>query len=146
MSRIYTRPQQTGSEFAKRPGQRWIGGSLSRRQLMRSLAGFTGLGIGLPRMSRAAGADPKPIPGGVQPFGPGTEVFHVILPGQGNEPSTITDFNGFIGITHVAGMGTGRDTISNTEIRLIVDADMRFMLGEYIGMDSRLHRGAFAFV
>ena len=146
MSAIYTRPQQTGMESAKSHGNRWIGRTLSRRQLMRSAAGVTGLGLGLPQMGRGADADPKPIPGGIQPFGPGTEIFHVILPGPGNEPSTITDFNGFVGITHIAGMGTGKDTTNNTETRLIFDADMRFMLGEYIGMDSRRHRGAFAFV
>src|SRR5260370_1101313 len=96
MSAIYTRPQQTGMESAKSHGNRWIGRTLSRRQLMRSAAGVTGLGLGLPQIGRGADADPKPIPGGIQPFGPGTEIFHVILPGPGNDPSKITDLNDFL--------------------------------------------------
>ena len=142
----YIWPQQTGLTSAEGHGQRWIEGRLSRRQLMKSATGLTGVGLGVPFLSGAAETDPKPIPGGIQPFGPGTEIFHVILPGPGNEPSTITDFNGFIGITHVAGMGTGKNTSSGAETRLIFDADMRFMHGEYVGMDGLLHKGTLGFV
>ena len=42
-------------------------------------------------------ATPLPIPGGLQPLGPSGPLFHIFLPAPGVEPSTITNFNGFIG-------------------------------------------------
>jgi hypothetical protein len=123
--------------------------TLSRRRFLRTAAGLTGVVLGsglvLPARAWAAGADPRPIPGGVQPFGDGTELYHVFSPQQGNEPSTITDFNGAVGVAHIRGAGTSTDTNGN-QTRLLYDADMRFMKGEYIGMDGRRHDGTFAFV
>src|SRR5262249_28383804 len=90
--------------------------AMVRRQFLTTAAGTLGLvlgsgmlgsGLWSPHLPRAANpADPKPIPGGIQPFGPGTEVFHVFLPGPDNDPSTITDFHGFVGIAHITGSGT----------------------------------------
>jgi hypothetical protein len=99
----------------------------------------------MPALAQAAkpSAAPNPIPGGIQPFGPGTEVFHIFLPEPGNELSTITDFNGFIAAAHITGTGTG--TLSGTPTPLLFDADMRFMQGEYIGVDGRHHIGTFGF-
>jgi len=51
-------------------------------------------------------AAPLPIPGGLQLLGPSGPLFHVFLPATGAEPSTITDFNGFVGWAAVGGMGT----------------------------------------
>jgi hypothetical protein len=59
----------------------------------------------------------------------------------GGEPSTITDFNGFVGVAHV--QGTGTDGQGHT---LLWDADLRFMQGDYRGVDGRLHSGTFGFV
>jgi hypothetical protein len=53
------------------------------------------LGAGPALAARRAG-EPRPIPGGTEFLGPGTELFHVFAPGAG-EPNTITDFNGFAG-------------------------------------------------
>jgi len=39
--------------------------------------------------ARRAGA-PRPIPGDIQPFGPGTEVFHVFFPGTGEPNNAVT--------------------------------------------------------
>jgi hypothetical protein len=121
---------------------------LTRRQLLRG-------GVGLAGAAAAAGAvgvhpasahphnnapvAPRPIPGGIQPFGPGTEVFHVFLPGQG-EPGTITDFHGVTGIAEVQGHGTGANT------GRAFDCDMRFMSGQYVGVDGKRHLGTFGFV
>jgi hypothetical protein len=88
---------------------------------------------------RNRAAEPRPIPGGIQPFGPGTETFHVFLPGAG-DPSTITDFDGVVGIADVQGVGTGANA------RSAFDADMRFMRGRYVGLDGRRHHGTFGFV
>src|SRR5262245_47101752 len=89
---------------------------------------------------------PLPIPGGFGPFLPGEPFQHLNLPGpadvpqpSGNEPSTITDFNGFIGVAHFEGTGHDGD---GTLLKW--DADLRFMQGIYRGVDGRLHQGTFA--
>jgi hypothetical protein len=119
--------------------------TFSRGQFLRrgvvAAGGVAGLSVLAPGLARAAGSDPRPIPGGIQPFGPGTEVFHVVLPGSANEPSTITDYNGFTGIAAMAGHGSDGD--GNT---LYFDVDVRFMEGLYAGTDGRLRQGSFAFI
>ena len=95
-------------------------------------------------------AAPLPIPGGVlipNPFG-GPDV-HANLPGPadstvpgiGGEPSTITDFNGFVGVVVVDGTGT-----DGSGHPLLWEADLRFLKGTYRGADGHFHEGAFAFV
>jgi hypothetical protein len=134
--------------------------ALSRRQLFARAAGVAGSALaasfavpGLARGSTAQVAQPGPIPGGTQigPFG----FFHFYFPtaenpvgatatienGQG-DPSMITDFNGFIGMGEW-GPATGKDQTNRT---LYWAGDMRFMDGEYVGLDGRHHQGAFAFV
>ncbi len=122
---------------------------LSRRGMLRTVAGVTGAVLGsgsaLPLLVRADDdATPRPIPGGIQIFGPGTELFHVYGPHAGNEPAWITDFNGYVGRSVVSGTGTGTGTTDGTP--LVFDVDMGFMQGEYIAMDDRVHQGTFGFV
>lgn len=74
---------------------------------------------------------PLPIPGGER----GT---HHFLPGRGKEVTTINDFNGFVGIAQLTGTGTGSDGSA-----LNFSVDNRFLVGEYVGEDGKLHRGAF---
>src|SRR3990172_10873367 len=108
--------------------ERWHGGAplpgqaaLSRREFIK-LAGINALALGaalyFPRRASAHGSGPNPIPGGIQPFGPGTTVYHVLLPGYPpfgspnpaeNDPSLVTDFNGHVGLAYVQGMGTRTD-------------------------------------
>jgi hypothetical protein len=92
---------------------------------------------------------PIPIPGTFNP-GLGGPDIHLQLPGPadtttpgriGGEPSTITDFNGFIGVAHVE--GTGTDNQGNT---LFWDTDLRFMDGVIKGADGEIHQGTFAFI
>jgi hypothetical protein len=93
-------------------------------------------------------AGPLPIPGTFNP-GLGGPDIHFQKPGPadatsgrfGGEPSTITDFNGFIGVAHL--QGTGTDNSGNT---LFWDTDLRFMHGVYQGTDGQIHSGTFAFV
>jgi len=89
---------------------------------------------------------PLPIKGGIQPFGPGSEVFHVFLPGQGNEPSTIRNFHGFVGLANVSGTGTGTKKKTGESKELVFDADCRFMQGTYVGRDRLVHTGTFGFI
>lgn len=93
----------------------------------------------------AATAMPNPIPGGASPLG--IMVHHFPLPPTGtplsglNDPSEITDFNGFIGDTRIRGGGSGTGFA-----QLAFQTDMGFMQGEYIGQDGRHHHGTFCFI
>ncbi len=93
---------------------------------------------------------PLPIPSGFlipNPFGGPDVHFHQPGPADstsnrvGGEPSTLNDFNGFVGVAHV--QGTGTDDSGNT---LLWDTDMRLLTGVYQGVDGNLHRGTFAFI
>jgi hypothetical protein len=128
---------------------------LSRRRFLKAAAGTVGtLGAGLllPTRALAAGRDPKPIPESfTNPDG--GPVIHFNLPGpadamprNGNEPSTITDFDGFIGVARVQGTGTGTNTNTGDTSPLLFDADMRFMQGVYQGVDGRFLEARFGFV
>ena len=154
-------PQRDSPDFGKssNSGHHYVGHShfweranLSRRHFLGAAAGATGIvlgsGLWMPGQALAwgNGAAPRPIPGGIQPFGPGTEVFHVFLAGRGAEPSTITDFHGFIGIADTQGTGTGTDTRTGATTTLLFDNDTRFMQGVYIGVDGKKHRGTFGFI
>jgi hypothetical protein len=134
--------------------------ALSRRQFL-ATAGIgipaVGATFGLPRMlyARPAAALPNPIPGGIQPFGPGTTVYHVLLPAHpdlGNadpavaDPSVITDFNGHVGLAYVRGRGIRTDLATGATADLPFEVDLRFMKGEYVGVDGARYHGAFALI
>src|SRR5690242_1829768 len=82
------------------------GHAVSRRRFLRSVAGTAGviLGSNLLPQARADGSfDPTPIPGGNYFLGSPGPLFHVFGPGFGGDPatvdqqpSTVTDFDGFI--------------------------------------------------
>jgi hypothetical protein len=134
--------------------------ALSRRQVLARAAGVAGTAVASPLVfpSLARGAkpgtgEPRPIPGGTQ-IGP-LGFFQFYFPATPNpvgspdtvesgrgDPSTITDFNGFIGIGEW-GPGTGKDQASTT---LYWAADVRFMDGEYVALDGSHRQGAFAFI
>jgi len=117
---------------------------------MGTAAGTTGAvlasGLWMPGRALADNAAPRPIPGGIQPFGPGTEVFHVFPIAPGVELSTITDFHGAIGGAEVQGTGTATKTDTGATTPLLFDVDMRFIQGVYVGMDGERHRGTFSFI
>src|SRR5207253_8250663 len=110
------------------------------RQFLWTAAGTAaalGTGLLFPTPAQAAGRDPKPIPGGFDNPTGGPFV-HLNLPGPadapaapGNEPSTITDFDGFIGVAAVQGTGTGTNTDTGDTFPLLFDVDLRFMDGLY---------------
>ena len=131
----------------------WERAMMSRRQFIRTSVGATGAvlssGLWFPALAHANGDDhvaPRHIPGGIQPFGPGPEVFHVFLPGHAAEPSTIFDFKGFIGLAALQGTGTGTNTDTGATTPLLFDIDNRFMKGVYIGVDGEKHSGTFGFM
>lgn len=129
----------------------WEHAMMSRRQFIGTSIGATaavtlGSGLWLPSTVLADSATPRPIPGGIQPFGPGTKVFHVFLPTPGMELSTITDFHGAIGVAEIMGHGTGTNTHTGESVRLIFDVDVRFMQGRLIATDGDAHQGTFALI
>lgn len=105
------------------------------------------MGASLLRPARAiaaklVNATPKPVPGG---FTVGGLQFHTSFFGPGQEPATITDFKGFVGVADVRGTGTATNPDGSTE-SLLFDTDMRFMTGVYVGQDGADHEGTFGFV
>lgn len=98
------------------------------------------------------GAMPRPIPGGLT-LGDG-QLIHIYSPKSGQEPSTITDFRGFVGVSQAQGEGTvttgggsgGLRASTATGDRLVYRANMRFMQGRYVGEDDQEHNGTAAFI
>jgi hypothetical protein len=139
--------------------QKW----LSRRDLVRGAAGAM-LGAGLLNSKLvyasvnqddsepAACVGPNPIPGGVTGLAPyGIFVHHNPLHAATplahiSDPSQITDFDGFVGLTHIRGGGTGTDTTTGLTMPLAFQADMGFSQGKFVGTDGRMKQGTFAFV
>jgi hypothetical protein len=123
---------------------------LSRRAFMGGAAGmgFAAWSAGfLPASSALAspgrtGVAPKPTTNITTLNGVN---FALTFFGPGMDPSTITDFNGFVGVADVQGTGTATNSDGSTET-LLFDTDMRFMQGAYVGQDGAVHKGAFGFV
>jgi hypothetical protein len=146
--------------------------SLSRRNLIRGAAGTAAgagllLGSGL-RFSAHADDDDEgketcglalPLPHTTAgPFGP----IHFYFPGpidgsaaatdatgthpEGRDPSTVTNFEGFVGQVDLTFSGTGMDTKTGATAPYQFHTDTRFMKGTFIGSDERRHHGAFAFI
>ncbi len=124
---------------------------MSRGQLIRTAAGAGGAaltsGLWMPALAHAAmpvPAAPNPIPGGITPpFLTAPIHFYLpelVGPTVAHDPSTIFDFNGFIGVAHVQGSGT-----DNSGTTLSYDVDTRFMKGTYIGVDGKTHHATFGF-
>ncbi len=118
----------------------WHRAALSRRQFIGSTAAMAGAGLGagllspVPALADASTtASPKPIPPHLGPFA-------IWLPGPRNEPSTITDFNGVVGVVDITGKGTGSDGGNHFA------ADVRFMDGVFVGDDGAIHQGTFGFI
>jgi hypothetical protein len=93
-------------------------------------------------LAKTQNAAPNPIPGGTTING---ITFHFLPFGPGQEPATITDFNGFVGVARVQGTGTGTNPDGSTET-LLYDTDVRFMKGVYVGKDGAVHKGTFGFI
>jgi len=130
--------------------------AMSRRQFARTAAGVTvvgstlGSGLWKPVLAKGRGSnEPVPIPGGFQAGG---QTFHVLGPMLGGtpgdaEPSTITDFNGFVGLAFIDGEVTQTNTKTG-EVRMLpfLTSDMRFMKGVFRDTKGRVQQGAFALV
>jgi hypothetical protein len=128
--------------------------AISRRQFARNAAGTAVLGATFGSLWRPGLAEaktsfaPVPIPGATPVLGGS---YHVFGPAAFDptdaEPSTITNFNGFVGLAYISGMVTQTNVKTGEKLRFpFVDSDMRFMKGEFQGTDRRMHHGAFALI
>lgn len=121
---------------------------LSRRRFMGSMAGVAGaaVGSGLFPATVLAGkpANSAPKPTATKQTINGV-TFSLTFFGDGMDPSSISDFNGFVGVADVQGTGTATNPDGSTET-LLFDTDMRFMSGVYVGVDGAVHKGTFGFV
>ncbi len=121
---------------------RWERG-VSRGGLVKGASALFATSMLLPGLARAGGnvtsAAPSPIPPNPDFFG-----LHVYFPVEGSEPASIFDFNGFCGITEL--QGTGTLTMGGHTTKAYFDVDNRFMTGEYVGADGRMHHGTFGFI
>ncbi len=137
--------------------------NVSRRQWLRKAAvagGGLGLISSLPQRAPADDGDeenggcilqaqcgqPLPIPHLTTiPFGS----FHFFFPGPADapaNPSAITDFRGVIGQADLDLTGTGTDTTTGLTGHYAFHTDMRFMKGQFVALDGKVHTGAFAFI
>ncbi len=124
------------------------GKALSRRAFLRAagVAGGTTLGASLlgPAAAAARSLRPVPIPGGTEIAG---KLFHLFLPGPGNEPSTITDFVGDVGIAVVDGTWEVAHGDPRNEVRRgSYEGDLRFMKGVFRAANGGFHQATFGFV
>jgi hypothetical protein len=120
---------------------------LTRRAFLGSSTGAV-LGAGLLGPASAFGANPhtdaSPTPTANRVTLNGL-TFALSFFGPGLDPSSITDFNGFVGVADVQGTGTASYPGGHTET-LLYDTDMRFMSGSYVGKDGHVYKGTFGFV
>jgi hypothetical protein len=136
--------------------------TISRRRFLQASAGMLSAGLlweaeprRTPTALAASLAEPMPIPGSSPAIQALTgQAFHVFGPTPDGsfdpvdaEPATITDFNGFVGLAYVNGMVTRTNQVTGEQRELPFTAsDMRFMSGNYRGVDGRIHQGTFAFI
>jgi hypothetical protein len=127
-----------------------ISGGFSRRQFFSSAVGLAvGAGLSKPLGAQNGNphvdATPKPIPGGSSPFGVPVHHF-AVTPNTTpianiTEPSEITDFNGFVALNQIRGVGSGTGfPVLNFK------TDVGFMVGEYVAIDGRHYNATFGFI
>jgi len=133
--------------------------AISRREFLGATAGAAGVmatsGLWMPTLALAddiAVVAPRPIPGGITvPISPPVFIHHFPIsittnPFSTNDPSQITDFDGFVTNCRVRGSGTGTDISTGVSSRLLFQVDNGFMDGTYVGVDGQQHEGTFGFV
>jgi hypothetical protein len=123
---------------------------LTRQAFLGATAGATGAVLGSALLEPAAAlagnphTDNSPNPTATK-ADIGGLTFSLTFFGPGLDASSITDFNGFVGVADVQGTGTATNPDGSKET-LLYDTDMRFMTGTYVGKDGQTYRGSFAFV
>jgi hypothetical protein len=119
---------------------------LSRRTFITSVAATAAIGL-VPGsvLARRPASSPPPMPTSNTIVLNGVTFHFTPFEPAGNDPSSIGDFNGLVGVADVQGTGTATYPDRGPET-LLFDTDMRFMSGSYVGYDGAVHSGAFALV
>jgi hypothetical protein len=65
---------------------------------------------------------------------------------EGRDPSTITNFSGFVGQVDLTFSGLATDTKTGTKASYAFHTDTRFMQGQFVASDQKIHQGTFAFI
>lgn len=136
-------PRENSGPALETPARRH---RLTRRAFLGSGAGATGAILLQPGAALAGSprTDNTPNPTSSKASINGL-TFSLTSFGPGLDPSSITDFNGFVGVADVQGTGTATNPDGSTET-LLYDTDMRFMTGTYRGKDGQVYKGTFGFV
>jgi hypothetical protein len=150
-ARVLRRLKQMDAARGHRGHAHFWDRAFSRRRFLQAAgaaAGVLGAGGFAPLSASPRTGDPKPIPGGFQPFLPGDPtVFHNYVPGvfdpPNTDPSGIFDFNGHIAFAVIDGSGPGRNTLTNATSTLAFEGDVRFMQGVYIALDGKYYNSTF---
>jgi hypothetical protein len=128
------------------------GSPVSRRRFVQTTAGALAAGAVFgrqllrPVVAHAAGSDPLPVTGSPN-LAPFRVWAPIVVDSIDAEPSTITNFNGVVGITYVSGTVRRTNLLTgHVDVLPFMDADMRFMQGVYRGADGRPTQGTFGFV
>lgn len=140
------RPDETSVPTVRSPVSHHQRRRLTRRAFLGSSAGVTGAMLLGP--ATALGGNPhtddSPNPTATKLSFNG-KTFSLTTFGPGLDASSITDFNGFVGVADVQGTGTATYADGHTET-LLYDTDMRFMTGTYVAKDGKTYKGTFGFV
>ena len=140
---VSTRPASSSGPLGKRH-------ILSRRKFLGSAVGAAGLVLGWKAgLAQAAGSkEPVPVPGSLNLGGKHFNVSAPFAFGPANQdPSTITDFDGFVGLAYISGMVTETNVKTGHSRRLpFLTSDMRFMQGFYRDGKGRVRAGTFALI
>jgi hypothetical protein len=131
------------------PPSRHASHLLSRRTFLGGTAGVGAAAIGAALLGPTAAFAARPSTLAPNPttttFPLGPLTFSIGGFDDGVDPSSITDFKGFVGVADVQGTGIGTNRHGASE-PLLFDTDMRFMTGVYVAQDGRVHEGTFGFV
>jgi hypothetical protein len=146
---------------------------VSRRRFFGTTAAAAGLALGSTLWTPALAEDdnedqqgqgcpdPHAIPH-VNEATVGFGAFHFFFPGHadgsasstdptgvhpnGRDPSTLFDFDGFIGQADLILTGMGTDTTTGVSVPYKFHTDMRFATGKFLATDMQVHNGTFAFI
>ena len=136
-----------GRSAATTPASHHHGHRLTRQAFLGASAGVTGAALLQPAAALAGNprTDDSPKPTTNKFTLDGVTFFSLTFFGPGLDPSSITDFNGFVGVADVQGTGTATYPDKPPET-LLYDTDMRFMTGTYVGKDGKNYKGTFGFI
>jgi hypothetical protein len=65
---------------------------------------------------------------------------------EGRDPPTIANFGGFVGQVDLTFSGPATDTKTRHKGQLHIPTDTRFLKGQFVASDEKIHQGTFALI